>query len=151
MVWLTFAETVERLAQRAGITLRYEEGGHGPARQQQGERIRLVEAHRAAAAFYVEQLGSAEAEIGRKFLAERGFDQAAAEHFGVGYAPAGWDHLVRFLRGVSEGTELPGLVAHRRRFLRHLQARDAAAATREMETHLNKLHRLLAGSRQVKV
>ena len=98
---LTFAETVERLAQRAGITLRYEEGGHGPARQQQGERIRLVEAHRAAAAFYVEQLGSAEAEIGRKFLAERGFDQAAAEHFGVGYAPAGWDHLVRFLRGKS--------------------------------------------------
>jgi DNA primase len=96
---LTFTEAVERLAAQAGITLRYEEGGHAPGRQQQGERIRLVEAHRAAALFYVEQLGSAEAEIGRKFLAERGFDQAAAEHFGVGYAPAGWDHLVRFLRG----------------------------------------------------
>ncbi|MFC4035574.1 DNA primase [Streptomyces polygonati] len=96
---LTFAEAVERLAGQAGITLRYEEGGHGPGRQQQGERIRLVEAHRAAALFYVEQLGSPEAEIGRRFLAERGFDQAAAEHFGVGYAPAGWDHLVRLLRG----------------------------------------------------
>ncbi len=95
---LTFAEAVERLAARAGITLRYEEGSAVPGRQQ-GERIRLVEAHRAAAAFYVEQLGSAEAEIGRAFLAGRGFDQAAAEHFGVGYAPAGWDHLVRFLRG----------------------------------------------------
>ncbi|WNI15401.1 DNA primase [Actinacidiphila sp. ITFR-21] len=95
---LSFTEAVERLAGQAGITLRYEEGSHVPGRQQ-GERIRLVEAHRAAAAFYVEQLGSAEAEIGRKFLAGRGFDQAAAEHFGVGYAPAGWDHLVRFLRG----------------------------------------------------
>lgn len=95
---LSFTEAVERLAGQAGITLRYEEGGHVPGRQQ-GERIRLVEAHRAAAAFFVEQLGGAEAEIGRKFLAERGFDQAAAEHFGVGYAPAGWDHLVRFLRG----------------------------------------------------
>lgn len=95
---LTFAETVERLAAQAGITLRYEEGGHSHGRQQ-GDRIRLVEAHRAAALFYVEQLGGAEAEIGRKFLAERGFDQAAAEHFGVGYAPAGWDHLVRHLRG----------------------------------------------------
>ncbi|WP_435130528.1 DNA primase [Actinacidiphila sp. bgisy144] len=95
---LTFAEAVERLAARVGITLRYEEGSAVPGRQQ-GERIRLVEAHRAAAAFYVEQLGSAEAEIGRAFLAGRGFDQAAAEHFGVGYAPAGWDHLVRFLRG----------------------------------------------------
>ncbi|MDX2706185.1 DNA primase [Streptomyces sp. PA03-6a] len=95
---LSFSEAVERLAAVAGITLRYEEGGYTPGRQQ-GERIRLVEAHKAAAQFYVEQLGGAEAEIGRKFLTERGFDQAAAEHFGVGYAPAGWDHLVRFLRG----------------------------------------------------
>jgi DNA primase len=95
---LSFTEAVERLAAQAGITLRYEEGSYVPGRQQ-GERIRLVEAHRAAAAFYQEQLGSAEAEIGRQFLAARGFDEAAAGHFGVGYAPAGWDHLVRFLRG----------------------------------------------------
>ncbi|MFF7181352.1 DNA primase [Streptomyces sp. NPDC008121] len=95
---LSFSETVERLAAKAGITLRYEEGGYNPGHQR-GERIRLVEAHQAAARFYADQLGGAEAEIGRKFLAERGFDQAAAEHFGVGYSPAGWDHLTRFLRG----------------------------------------------------
>ncbi|PWI43127.1 DNA primase [Streptomyces sp. ICBB 8177] len=95
---LSFSETVERLAAQAGITLRYDEGGYTPGRQQ-GERIRLIEAHKAAAQFYVEQLGGAEAEIARAFLAQRGFDQAAAEHFGVGYAPAGWDHLVRYLRG----------------------------------------------------
>ncbi|MFD7861644.1 DNA primase [Streptomyces sp. NPDC057682] len=95
---LTFAEVVERLAAKAGITLRYEEGGYNPSHQR-GERIRLVEAHKAAAAFYVQQLESPEAEIGRKFLAERGFDQTAAAHFGIGYSPAGWDHLTRFLRG----------------------------------------------------
>ncbi|MCB8908384.1 MULTISPECIES: DNA primase [unclassified Streptomyces] len=95
---LSFSETVERLAAKAGITLRYEEGGYNPGHQR-GERIRLVEAHKAAAQFYSEQLDSPEAEIGRKFLAERGFDQAAAAHFGVGYSPAGWDHLTRFLRG----------------------------------------------------
>ncbi|MEV5970886.1 DNA primase [Streptomyces sp. NPDC051921] len=95
---LSFSETVERLAAKAGITLRYEEGGYNPGHQR-GERTRLVEAHKVAAQFYADQLGSAEAEIGRKFLAERGFDQAAAEHFGVGYSPAGWDHLTRFLRG----------------------------------------------------
>ncbi|MEU6930642.1 DNA primase [Streptomyces sp. NPDC046385] len=95
---LSFSETVERLAAKAGITLRYEEGGYNPGHQR-GERTRLVEAHQAAAQYYAEQLGSAEAEIGRKFLAERGFDQAAAAHFGVGYSPAGWDHLTRFLRG----------------------------------------------------
>ncbi|MCX5343769.1 DNA primase [Streptomyces atratus] len=95
---LSFSETVERLAAKAGITLRYEEGGYNPSHQR-GERIRLVEAHKVAAQFYVEQLDSPEAEIGRKFLAERGFDQAAAAHFGVGYSPAGWDHLTRYLRG----------------------------------------------------
>lgn len=95
---LSFSETIERLAAQAGITLRYEEGGYTPGRQQ-GERTRLLEAHKVAAQFYAEQLGSAEAEIGRGFLADRGFDQAAAERFGVGYAPAGWDHLTRFLRG----------------------------------------------------
>ncbi|QCX76444.1 DNA primase [Streptomyces sp. YIM 121038] len=95
---LTFSEAVERLAAKAGITLRYEEGGYNPSHQR-GERIRLVEAHKAAAEFYTAQLESPEAEIGRKFLAERGFDQAAAAHFGVGYSPAGWDHLTRFLRG----------------------------------------------------
>ncbi|WP_306321759.1 MULTISPECIES: DNA primase [unclassified Streptomyces] len=95
---LSFSEAVERLAGQAGITLRYEEGGYNPSHQR-GERIRLVEAHKVAAQFYVDQLESPEAEIGRKFLAERGFDQAAAQHFGVGYSPAGWDHLTRFLRG----------------------------------------------------
>lgn len=96
---LTFSEAVERLAAQAGITLRYEEGGYNPAHQR-GERIRLVEAHKLAADWYAEQLAaSAEAEAGRLFLAERGFDQAAAVHFGVGYSPQGWDHLTRFLRG----------------------------------------------------
>ncbi|MEV0977983.1 DNA primase [Streptomyces sp. NPDC049915] len=96
---LTFSEAVERLAGQAGITLRYEEGGYNPAHQR-GERIRLVEAHKVAAEWYAEQLAtSAEADAGRIFLAERGFDQNAALHFGVGYSPQGWDHLVRYLRG----------------------------------------------------
>ncbi|AIA03493.1 DNA primase [Streptomyces noursei] len=95
---LSFAETIERLAAQAGITLRYEEGGYTPGRQQ-GERTRLVEAHKAAAQYYTEQLESPEAVIARTFLADRGFDQDAAGHFSVGYSPAGWDHLTRFLRG----------------------------------------------------
>ncbi|MDT0572926.1 DNA primase [Streptomyces sp. DSM 3412] len=96
---LSFSEAVERLAAQAGITLRYEEGGYNPSHQR-GERIRLVEAHKIAAEWYAEQLAtSPEADTGRIFLAERGFDQAAALHFGVGYSPQGWDHLTRFLRG----------------------------------------------------
>ena len=52
---LGFTEAVERLANRAGIELRYEQGGHIPG-QEQSQRRRLIEAHKAAAEFYAEQL-----------------------------------------------------------------------------------------------
>jgi DNA primase len=95
---LSFTEAVERLAARANYELHYEQGGSAP-RAQQGQRARLVDAHRAAAEYYAEQLTTAEAVIGRTFLDERGFDANAAAHFGVGYAPNGWEHLVKHLRG----------------------------------------------------
>jgi len=95
---LSFTEAVERLAARVSYELHYEQGGSAP-RAQQGQRSRLVEANRAAAEYYAEQLTGAEAVIGRQFLDERSFDSAAAAHFGVGYAPNGWEHLVKHLRG----------------------------------------------------
>ena len=95
---LSFTEAVEKLAGRYGVTLRYAEGSSAPGRQA-GQRSRLVEAHKAAAAFYAERLTSPEAETGRTFLTERGFDTEAAAHFGVGYAPKGWDSLLLHLRG----------------------------------------------------
>ena len=95
---LSFAEAVEHLAARAGVRLRYEEGGYVPGRDR-SERARLVEAHKAAAQFYAEQLAAPAGEIGRRFLAERGFERSDAEHFGVGYAPDAWEELVRHLRG----------------------------------------------------
>src|ERR1700744_506886 len=61
---LGFAEAVERLAARAGIELRYEQGGHVPGREQT-DRRRLIEAHRAAAEFYTERLASPGAAAGR--------------------------------------------------------------------------------------
>ena len=42
---------------------------------------------------------STEAEIGRRFLLERGFEPATWPRFGVGYAPNGWDITLKHLRG----------------------------------------------------
>ena len=94
---LTFVEAIERLAGRAGIDLRYEQGGYVPG-QEQSRRRRLIDAHRAAAEFYAEQLQGPGAAAGRAFLAERGFERSDAERFGVGYAPAAWEELTRHLR-----------------------------------------------------
>jgi DNA primase len=95
---LTFVESVERLAARAGIQLRYVEAGPAPVRQQHGQKQRLVAAHAAAAAFYADQLGAPPARAAREFLAQRGFDKASAEKYGCGFAPDSWDALTKHLR-----------------------------------------------------
>lgn len=109
---LSFGEAVERLANRAGIQLRYEQGGYVPGREQ-GERSRLIEAHRAAAEFYASKLTAPEAAVGRRFLSERGFERVDAEHFGVGYAPAEWEALSRHLmaRGFTSAELIKGGLA----------------------------------------
>jgi len=94
---LSFAEAIERLAARAGVQLRYEEAWPAPTRQT-GQRQRLVAAHAEAARFYADQLGTPGARQAREFLAQRGFDKAAAERYGCGFAPDAWDALTRHLR-----------------------------------------------------
>jgi DNA primase len=95
---LGFTEAVERLAARAGIELRYEQGGAVPGREHSLRR-RLIEAHRAAADFYSERMAAGGAGAARAFLASRGFEEADCARFGLGYAPAEWDALTRHLRG----------------------------------------------------
>ena len=95
---LSFVEAVEKLAGRAGLELRYEQGGYVPG-QEQSQRRRLIDAHRAAAEYYAERLRGPDAEPGRKFLAERGFELGDIEEFGVGYSPKAWEDLTRHLRG----------------------------------------------------
>ncbi|WP_115727050.1 DNA primase [Actinomyces culturomici] len=109
---LPFAEAVEFLAQRSGVTLHYEEGGRQVRTEEPGKRKRLLEAHQVAEEFYIAQLGSPEAAKGRAFLANRGFDQSMCAHFGVGYSPDSWDALLRHLRSkgfTDQEIEIAGL------------------------------------------
>lgn len=109
---LSFREAAERLARRAGVTLTFE-GGGTTDRTVSSQRQRLLEAHRIAAEFYAEQLGGhPSARAGWDFLTARGFDLTAAQRFGVGYAPTGWDALTRHLlsrRFTGEELVLGGL------------------------------------------
>ncbi|MET0417839.1 MAG: DNA primase [Actinoplanes sp.] len=96
---LSFVESLERLASRAGIQLRYETDNSSPSpRPQTGQRQRLLAAHVAAAEFYRDQLGTPGARKAREFLAQRGFGRDAAERYGCGFAPDSWDALAKHLR-----------------------------------------------------
>ncbi len=113
---LGFAEAVERLATKYGIQLRYEEGEQRGPRRDPRQRGRLLEAHKMAADFYAQQLASGPDSLaGRQFLSDRGFDRAAAEVFGVGFAPRGGEALSRHLRAkgfTEEELTVGGLCSH---------------------------------------
>jgi DNA primase len=109
---LSFTETIERLAERIGFELHYEEGG--TAEVEKSSRVRILAANQAAERYFIDQLGSAEAATGRAFLGERGFDKSAADTFGIGYAPKGWNGLRDFLRSkgfTDEELQASGLVS----------------------------------------
>jgi len=94
---LSFTETIERLADRIGYQLRYEQGNFTPAPA--GNRSRLIAANALAAKFYQDQLNTLPtAAHARELMTKRGFDKSACETFGVGYAPDEWDGLTKFLR-----------------------------------------------------
>jgi DNA primase len=94
---LSFTETIERLADRMGYQLRYEQGNFTPAPA--GNRSRLIAANALATKFYQDQLNTSPlAAHARELMTKRGFDKGACETFGVGYAPDEWDGLTKFLR-----------------------------------------------------
>jgi DNA primase len=95
---LSFYEAVENLAGKVGYTLTYEAGAKGP---DQGQKARIYEANAAAAKYFQDQLMTDPAIPGRDFLKSRGFDKAAAEMFGVGFAPKGWNNLTDHLKAIG--------------------------------------------------
>ena len=94
-------EAVEYLADRTGVQLRRTQEDDRTPRPKGPGRQRLVEAHKVAQEFYADALGSPEALTARQFLGERGFDQTAAEQFGIGFAPRDGDALLRHLTPVG--------------------------------------------------
>ncbi len=92
---LDFPEAVERLAARAGITLRYDSQA---VSQDRAKKTRLTEAVAESIDYYhrilLDQPAGGRA---RGYLRSRGFDGDAARKFVLGWAPDGFDGLTRHL------------------------------------------------------
>jgi DNA primase len=95
---ITFYEAVEKCASKISYEITYEAGSN---RDEGVNRARLIAANEAAAKFFTSALSSPEAQTARDFLTQRKFDKEAAEFFGIGYAPKGWNSLGDALK--SEG------------------------------------------------
>ncbi len=86
---LTFPEALRELADRAGIAL--------PRRgsEQGAEEDPIYEANRAAAAFFRECLAGETGGAARAYVASRGLRDETLKLLDVGYAPPGWDSLLK--------------------------------------------------------
>lgn len=100
-----FGEAIEKLAQRSGYQLTYEDG-----EKDTSNRTLLLAINKEASEFFVSQLASDEGGTARDFLVARGFDLASIEPFGVGYAPKGWQNLSQHLSSKGYKTEDQALV-----------------------------------------
>jgi len=109
---LSFPEATRSLAGELGIEIPEERGAPDA-----GVGARIYEANEIAQELYREALRAPEGEIARTYLASRGFDDAAAEEFGMGFAPARWDAVAERLRKRRISGDLgvkAGLLAERK-------------------------------------
>ncbi len=90
---LSFGDALRQLAERAGVVL--PERRAETAEDRALERLR--EACAAAAQFYHFQLRTEGGRVAREYVAKRGLNLATVEAFQLGYAPEGWDALLRYL------------------------------------------------------
>lgn len=88
---MTFPEAVRHLADLVGMEVPEESGRD----QFRARRQRLTDLATDAARYYVAMLYGPQGQAGREYLLGRGLRPATLKHFGLGFAPEGWDGLIR--------------------------------------------------------
>ncbi|MEH6470536.1 MAG: DNA primase [Halopseudomonas sp.] len=92
---LEFREAVETLAKRHGLEIPAQANEHS---EHDRQRQRSYELLQRADDFYQEQLRChPERNKAVDYLKQRGLSGSIAKQFGIGYAPPGWDHLLKLI------------------------------------------------------
>ncbi len=115
----TFPEVARDLAEQTGVQLPvYDPQREAEHQRHRKEHERLASLMEAATEFYCNQLREhPDAGIARAELEKRGISDQAVRDFRLGYAPHGWDSLVRFLERAGSSpadAEAVGLIVSRR-------------------------------------
>ncbi len=99
---LSFPEAIEELARSQGLDIPYEQGVRpDPARKKQ--QTDLYDIMQQADHFYQQQLRQhPAAAVAVDYLKQRGLSGEIARDFGIGFAPDGWDNLLKALGTSAE-------------------------------------------------
>ena len=115
---LEYMEAVKLLADRCGLELPMD-SDQSDARSMLKKRV--LEINREAARFFHSCLMSEQGRQAYEYLISRGRDRKTIRHFGLGYAPAGWDGLLNHLRakGFSDNDMLEANVVTKGKYGPH--------------------------------
>jgi len=91
---LEFVESVEELATLHGLDVPYE-AGNGPSPMERHQRQSLYQLLEGLDGFYQQSLRNPQARSAQQYLATRGLSQDVIDRFAIGYAPAGWDNVLK--------------------------------------------------------
>ena len=101
---LEFVETVEELAAMHNLEVPYE-AGSGPSQIERHQRQNLYQLMDGLNAFYQQSLNQPVAEPARQYLAKRGLSSEVTTRFAIGYAPPGWDNVLKRFGGNGENRQ----------------------------------------------
>jgi DNA primase len=101
---LEFVESIEELATSHGLDVPYE-AGSGPSQMERHQRQSLYQLMENLNGFYQQGLQQSSAQPARDYLERRGLSAEIINHFAIGYAPAGWDNVLKRFGKQSEDRE----------------------------------------------
>lgn len=94
---LDFPDALRFLADRAGIRLSENDGSRDEEKYKR--KHKMYEMNKDAARYFRECLLSSEGKVAQDYLTKRQLDGKTIAAFGLGWAPGGWDGLLKHLRG----------------------------------------------------
>ncbi|MGL9735501.1 MAG: DNA primase [Symbiopectobacterium sp.] len=91
---LEFVESIEELASMHSLEVPYE-SGTGTTLLERHQRQSLYELMGQLSEFYQQALNQPTAAFAQGYLAQRGLSAEVIRHFAIGFAPAGWDNVLK--------------------------------------------------------
>ncbi|MBA0216348.1 DNA primase [Pectobacterium brasiliense] len=91
---LEFVETIEELATQYGLEVPYETGT-GPTKQEIHQRHNQYELMGQISSFYQQALHHSVGVPALQYLQQRGLSAEIISHFAIGFAPSGWDNVLK--------------------------------------------------------
>ena len=101
---LDFVESVEELATMHNLEIPYE-AGNGLSQIERHQRQTLYQLMTGLNEFYQQSLKLQQADKARQYLSARGLSAEVIARFAIGYAPAGWDNVLKRFGGDTENRQ----------------------------------------------